>query len=117
MHEYGIALGIIQIVLDEAKKARARSVKMVSLKVGELAAVMPDSLSFCFEFLARSTIAEHATLTIEKVPARGHCAKCNRVFLIEQSRYQCELCGNNRIELVSGNELQIDRLEIEDEAD
>lgn len=117
MHEYGIAQSIMEIVLDEAKKARARSVKMISLKVGELAGVLPDSLSFCFEFLARSTIAEHATLTIEKVPARGRCVQCNQVFLIDQNRYQCELCGNSRIELVSGKELQIDRLEIEDETD
>jgi hydrogenase nickel incorporation protein HypA/HybF len=117
MHEYGIAQSIMQIVLDEAEKARARSVKIVSLKVGELAGVLPDSLSFCFELLARSTIAEHATLIIEKVPARGRCNQCDRVFLIEHSRYQCEVCGNSRIELVSGKELQIDRLEIEDETD
>lgn len=117
MHEYGIAQSIMQIVLDEAKKARARTVKSVSLKVGELAGVLPDSLSFCFAFLARSTIAEHAALTIEKVPARGRCDRCDRVFLIVNSRYQCEVCGNNRIELVSGNELQIARLEIEDETD
>lgn len=117
MHEYGIAQNIIQLVLDEAKKARARKVKSVALKVGELAGVLPDSLSFCFDYLARSTIAEDATLTIETVPVRGRCARCDRVFLIEHSRYQCGRCGNSRIELVSGRELQIDRLEIEDETD
>ena len=74
MHELGIAQSIMQIVLSEAEKARARKVLKVTVKVGELAGVLPDSLTFCFNLLAKSTIAEHASLTIEKVPVRGYCS-------------------------------------------
>jgi hydrogenase nickel incorporation protein HypA/HybF len=107
----------MQIVLSEAEKANARKVLKVSLKIGELAGVVPDSLSFCFELLAKSTIAENATLTIEKVPVSGYCTHCDKVFSIENNHYRCQYCGNSRIELVSGQELKIDHLEIEDEAD
>jgi len=117
MHELSIAQSIMQIVLSEAEKTRARKVVNVTIKVGELAGVLSDSLTFCFNLLAKSTIAEHASLTIEKVPIRGYCSQCEKEFVITENRYHCTSCGNAHIELTSGRELQIDHLEIEDEAD
>ena len=117
MHEYSIAQSIMQIVLSEAEKAKARKVLKVCLKIGDLAGVLPDSLSFCFGLLSKGTIVENATLTIEKVPIRGYCPLCNQVFLIDNNQYLCQNCGNLKIELTSGRELQIDHLEIEDETD
>ena len=117
MHELSIAQSIMQIVLSEAERARARKVLKVTIKVGELAGVLPDSLTFCFNLLAKSTIAEHASFTIEKVPIRGYCSQCESKFVIADNRYCCTTCGNKHIELISGRELQIDHLEIEDEAD
>jgi len=117
MHELGIAQSIMQIVLSEAERARARKVLNVTVKVGELAGVLPDSLTFCFNLLAKSTIAEHAALTIEKIPVRGYCSECQSKFIIEDNRYWCTTCGNKQIELISGRELQIGQLEIEDETD
>jgi hydrogenase nickel incorporation protein HypA/HybF len=117
MHELSIAQSIMEIVLREAEKANARRVVKVTLKIGDLAGVVPDSLSFCFELLAKSTIAENATITIEKVPIRGHCPQCENEFIIAENRYYCGTCGNTHIELTSGRELLVDRLEIENEAD
>ena len=41
----------------------------------------------------------------------------DQVFLIDNNKYLCQNCGNLKIELTSGRELQIDHLEIEDETD
>ncbi len=117
MHEYSIVQEIMQIVLAEAEKAKARKVLKVYLKIGDLAGVLPDSLHFCFELLSKATIAENAVLSIEKVPIRAHCDQCEKDFAIGDNQYCCPECGNSKIELVSGRELQIDRLEIEDETD
>ena len=117
MHELSIAQSIMQIVLREAEKAKARRVVKVTLKIGDLAGVVPDSLSFCFELLSKSTIAENAIITIEKVPIRGYCSQCESNFAITDNRYRCSTCGNMHIDLTSGRELQIDHLEIEDETD
>lgn len=115
MHEYSIAQSIMQIILAEAEKAKARKILKVSLSIGDLTGVFPDSLSFCFELLSKGTIAEGAKLTIEKVPIRGYCPHCNKAFLIEDNQYFCQHCKNLKIELTTGRELQIDHLEIEDE--
>jgi len=117
MHEYSIAQNIMQIILTEAEKAKARKVVKVSLKIGGLTGVFPDSLSFCFDLCSKGTIAENADLIIEKVPIRGYCPHCNKVFLIEDNKYLCQNCGNLKIELITGRELQINHLEIEDETD
>ena len=117
MHEYSIAQSIINITLAEAEKAKAQKVVKVSLKIGDLTGVFPDSLSFCFELLSKGTIAEGATLTIENVPIRGYCSHCDKSFLIEDNHYLCQHCKNPTIELTSGRELQIDHLEVADETD
>jgi len=117
MHELSIAQSIMQIVLSEAERTRARKVLTVTIKVGELAGVLPDSLSFCFNLLAQSTIAENASLVIETVPVRGYCPQCTSEFVIADAGYHCKDCGNRRIELISGRELQVGQLEIEDETD
>lgn len=116
MHEFSIAQNIMGIILAEARKAKAQKVLKVHLRIGELAQVFPDSLSFCFELLSKGTIAEGATLNIEKVPIMGYCPQCNKTFLVENNQYLCKNCGNLKIELITGRELQINHLEIEDEA-
>lgn len=117
MHEFSIAQNIMQVVLEEAEKARARKVIKVTLNIGELACVLPESLTFCFELLAKSTIAEKATLVINRVPIRARCSPCGTSFEISDNRYLCPDCGRTAIELTSGRELQIARLEIENETD
>jgi hydrogenase nickel incorporation protein HypA/HybF len=116
MHEFSIAQNIMGIILAEAKKAKAQKVLKVHLRIGELAQVFPGSLSFCFDFCAKGTIVEAAKLTIERVPVRVYCSSCDETLLVENNRYFCKNCGNLKIELVTGRELQINHLEIEDEA-
>ena len=91
MHEFSIAQSLIQLVLAEAEKAHARKVLKVSLNFGELTGVVSDSLSFCFDLLSKSTIAENAKITIEKVPIRGYCSPCKVNFVITHNPTECPL--------------------------
>jgi hydrogenase nickel incorporation protein HypA/HybF len=113
MHELSIARSIVETVLDEAGKAHAAKVVKVTLKIGELAGVMPDSLLFSFELLTRGTIAAEAELSIITLAITAQCSRCNSIFTITQNRYRCSECGNPDIELRSGRELQIAGMEIE----
>ncbi len=112
-----IAQSIVETVLDEAGKAKAGRVVKVTLKIGALAGIMPDSLLFCFELLTRATIAAHAELAIITVPITAQCTRCKSSFTIRQNHYRCSECGSQDIELRSGRELQIAQLEIDDEED
>jgi hydrogenase nickel incorporation protein HypA/HybF len=117
MHEMSIARSIVDTVLDEAHKAKAKRVIKVTLTIGELAGIMPDSLSFCFELLTRTTIAADAELAIETVPVIAQCRPCGSTFTIRQHRYRCHACDSPDIVLQSGRELQIAGMEITSETD
>ncbi len=114
MHELSIAQSIIDSVLAEAEKAHATKVLSISLRIGELSGVFADALSFCFGLCVKGTIIEGAELKIEKVPIRGYCGKCDQSFLIQDSRFICDACGNLKVELTSGRELQISELVVDD---
>lgn len=86
MHELSIARSVMQIVRAEAQKAHAKRVIKVSLLIGDLTGILPDSLSFCFDLVSRETVAEGATFAIERVPIRGHCARCDKSFVIDDNR-------------------------------
>ena len=69
MHELGMAASILEAVRAEAApRAPARPVK-VGIRVGGMAGVDRDSLSFCFEALVKDS--ELAGLALDIEPAFG----------------------------------------------
>ena len=87
----------------------------VNLKVGKLAAVVSDSLRFCFEIAAKETPLEGAELNIEEIPVLARCKTCDAEWTIEGPAFNCEQCDSGQIEILSGRELNIESIEIADE--
>ncbi|OGP57398.1 MAG: hydrogenase maturation nickel metallochaperone HypA [Deltaproteobacteria bacterium RBG_13_49_15] len=115
MHEMGIALQIVQIAAAsipvEMKGAKVLGVK---IKVGKLAAVVPDSLRFCFEIVTQETPLSEARLEIEEIPVVARCKHCHSSWEIKEPAFACPSCGSGSIEILSGRELDIDSIEIEE---
>jgi len=113
MHEMGIALEIIKIATESipAEHADAR-VERVYLEVGKLAAVVPDSLSFCFGIASENTRLHGAELVIEEIPVVAKCRDCSHQWTIERAAFSCLACNSGNIELLSGRELDIRSIEI-----
>ncbi|NEP83423.1 MAG: hydrogenase maturation nickel metallochaperone HypA, partial [Okeania sp. SIO3B3] len=55
MHELGITQNIVAIV---AENAQDKTVKRVTLEIGELSAIMSDALEFCFDICSKGTVLE-----------------------------------------------------------
>lgn len=56
MHEMGIALQIVEIATASIPSNSGNvQVARVNLKIGKLAAVVPDSLRFCFDVAVKDT--------------------------------------------------------------
>ena len=73
MHE----LSICQAIVDTAlRHAGGRRVTVVDVRVGRLRQVVPDSLAFYFEIVARDTDVEGAELRIEQVGSQLRCPAC-----------------------------------------
>ena len=114
MHEVSIAQSLIHILEDEMRLYRGRSLKKVRVLVGELSGVVPDALLFAFEVCSRGSVAEGAILEISEVPAKGFCRICKREFTLDVPFLICTVCGSPDIEVLSGRELEIDKLEMDD---
>ncbi|MFE1443375.1 hydrogenase maturation nickel metallochaperone HypA [Streptomyces sp. NPDC058739] len=109
MHEMSIALAVIdQVETAAAQHTEVTAVRSVRLKVGELAGVVPDSLTFCFGLACAGTLLEGAELVTEEVPGRARCTPCAREWAVGMPpRLNCPGCDGSAVELLAGRELQI----------
>jgi hydrogenase nickel incorporation protein HypA/HybF len=112
MHELSIAQGVVAIA---SRHAGGRKVHRVELRVGHLRQVVPSALEFAFELITADTPLEGAKLVIEDVPARGRCRRCGTETTMRDFPLRCSHCGELDVELVAGEELLVDALELEEE--
>ena len=115
MHELSIMTNILEIVLEHAEKNNARKVDKINLTIGELSDVIPQWAQEYFDMLSKDTIAENAELIIEKVPAIIKCSSCGHEYGLEKGSWEfaCNKCDSTDIELLSGRELQISSIEVD----
>jgi hydrogenase nickel incorporation protein HypA/HybF len=113
MHEMSIAQSLITILEEEMEKHRARSLKSVRLHIGQMSAIVPDALSFCFQVMTEGTALEGARLDMEIIPLRASCSACGKEFEIKDYVFVCPECASTRIESISGQDLSIVEMEVE----
>ena len=111
MHELSIADALVRIA---CRHAAGRPVAKVQVEVGHLRQVVPDALTFAFGLVAQGTEVEGAELVIEEVPAVGRCRACAAETLLTGFPLQCMQCEGLDLELLSGEELQVDFLELDE---
>ena len=114
MHELSIANSILDAVRAEAARRPGAHLSKVGVRVGELSGVEPDSLSFCFESLVRASDLEPLALEIEPCPRRQRCPECDRTFRVVDYNTVCPDCGSADTRCISGDELEMTYLEIEE---
>ena len=115
MHEMGIALEVIRIAGESIPPELAGArIERINLKVGKLAAVVADSLLFCFQVASKDTPAEGAELVIEEIPVQLRCRGCGRTWIAEEPVFVCQECKSTDVEMISGRELDIDTIELVD---
>ena len=117
MHEMGIAQNILEIIRQAVPEAEATSVRLIRLRIGQLSGVVPDSLEFCFQAIVSDTDMRKANLAIEPVPTVFRCKKCENRFQVNDLEFSCPKCRNTDLEIVSGRELEVVEIELEEESD
>jgi hydrogenase nickel incorporation protein HypA/HybF len=108
MHELGIAQQVVELA---AERADGQRIVRIVLEVGNLAAVLPDALQFCFTAITGGTQAEGARLEIVQIPGVAKCRKCGERVELERPYGRCT-CGCDDLEWLSGEELRIKEMEV-----
>jgi hydrogenase nickel incorporation protein HypA/HybF len=111
MHEMSITQGIIDLCLSHATGRRVIS---LHVELGELGTVVPEAVEFCFEACSRKTLLEDAKLVIIRIPGSGMCEECGRVTPLAELYDSCQHCGSSRVTIVTGEELRVREIEVED---
>jgi hydrogenase nickel incorporation protein HypA/HybF len=112
MHELSIAEAIVDVA---TRHAAGRRVARVEVKVGHLRQVVPDSLQFAFGLVAQGTALDGAELAITHVAAAGRCRDCGAESVMEGFPLCCACCGGLDVDVLAGEELLVDALELEEE--
>ena len=111
MHELSIAAAIAETA---SRHADARPVGLVSVRVGRLRQVAPDSLRFYVEIVARETNREHARLELTEIKPRLGCEPCGHEWELTPA-FRCPHCSLPEVIIVAGEELELDHIEVEGE--
>jgi hydrogenase nickel incorporation protein HypA/HybF len=111
VHELSLSSAIVNTVV---RHAAGRRVLVVNLRVGHLRQVVPDSLEFYFEFVARGTVCEGARLEQEAVPAMLRCDACAAEWEMELPFFKCASCDSSAVTVTSGNEFEVESIEVEE---
>jgi len=112
MHELSVATAVLNTAV---KHAGGRPVSVVNLRVGRMRQVVPDSLSFYFEIVARDTVCEQATLELVEIETQLRCRACRHEWSPEIPAFRCPGCGSASVDVVAGEELEVDYIEVEEQ--
>lgn len=89
-------------------------VHKILLEVGVMSGVIQEALEFAYDICARGTAIEGAELNIRMVPVTASCEKCFIKFEVHDYSFLCPQCNSTDIKMLSGNELTIKEIEVEE---
>ncbi len=126
MHELSISSAIVDTAL---RHAGGRPISVVTMQIGSLRQVVPDSLAFYFEIVARDTDCEGARLELEIVGAWMCCQTCGHEWdpapepasgheqlAPSLPAFRCPACLRAGAEVIRGDELEVESIEVVDES-
>ncbi len=115
MHELPVIQSLFDLCVRHANANNAKGIISVTLQIGEASDLQEEWIQRYFDYLSKGTMAEGASLIIERVPLVVRCRECSEEFHVDlrkSKRVLCPECGGTKFEYVSGREYQVDRMEI-----
>jgi len=113
MHELSVCQSIIDQVNHIAADHHASCIEKIYLQIGPLSGVEPELLRSAFSIAKIETVASHAQLVIKTMPVRVRCKTCLATSEVAMNRLVCQSCGDWRTQLLSGDELILERIELQ----
>jgi hydrogenase nickel incorporation protein HypA/HybF len=118
MHEVGIATSILEAGHRETERRPGATLVGIGVRIGVLSGVDVDALRFAFECITAETEDEKVVLTTESCPRVNRCEVCMHEFSSRQaspfSDAPCPRCDSARTSFVSGDQLDIAFIEVEE---
>lgn len=105
MHELSLVAAMVQQIEAIMEKEGAKQLESVSIAIGALSGVEPESFAFCFPLVLEETPLKGAKLIMEKIPFRLACLHCGQATEPDDLWMVCPICGSSQVEVMTGREL------------
>lgn len=116
MHELSVTESVLEIACRHAEKAQATRVTDIYLEIGQLSSIVDESVKFYWDLISKDTLCERAALHFKKIPAVLICQECQQKYQLDNDLQPCPKCGSARVRVLSGDEFNIDSIEIQRES-
>lgn len=113
MHELAVTQSILNIALENAKKADAKQITQINLLIGQMASLVDDSIQFYWDILSEGTIAVGAKLNIKRQPTEMHCFDCGLFFSPNSAYFDCPECKSIHVQVTQGDEMYVESIDVE----
>ncbi len=113
MHEFSIAMDIVDIATSSARKETATVVKEIEIEIGQLSGVVMEALEFSLEAAVKGTILENARRNLIIVAGRARCTQCFTEYDTDTLFKPCPSCGACAPDVIHGRELRVKSLIVE----
>jgi hydrogenase nickel incorporation protein HypA/HybF len=114
MHELSVCLSLLREVERIARDNDAGRVTRIAVTLGPLSGVEPELLRNAYPMAVAGTIAENAELQIDVADIVVKCSQCGAESSAKPNRLLCGECGDFRTNLVSGDEMVLKTVELDD---
>ncbi|MHB1216087.1 MAG: hydrogenase maturation nickel metallochaperone HypA/HybF [Thiobacillus sp.] len=113
MHELAVAQALVEQVDAVIAQHGATRASLIRVRIGPLAGVVPELLASAFPLAAAGSRMEHADLEFTHAPIRVRCQTCGAETEATMNRLLCGDCGDWHTQLMSGDELLLESVELE----
>lgn len=122
MHEYSIASGIRQTVLENAQQHKASKILTINLEIGDITFLNADQIVFWLKELFKQTKAQDAQIKVKHIKPKIKCLDCNyegglkfeddeRCHLALPT-FLCTKCGSYNIKIIQGRECMVKNIRV-----
>jgi hydrogenase nickel incorporation protein HypA/HybF len=112
VHELAVAQALVEQVNTVIDQHGAAQASVIRLRIGPLAGVVPELLASAFPLAAAGSRMEHAELEFAHAPIRVRCRTCGAETEAAMNRLTCGDCGDWHTQILSGDELLLESVEL-----
>lgn len=113
MHELSICASMLDQLEAIAREHGGGSFRRIEVSIGPLSGVEGYLLRQAFEVARVGTLAERAELVLRHSDVRVRCEACDAESTVPPNRLLCGSCGEWRTRVVAGDEMLLQRVELE----
>lgn len=114
MHEFSLALSMINYIEEFCKKNGIKKIKSVHIEIGGMTHIDPSQFKFCFKLLSKGTIGEGCRLYVKKIKPKFMCLDCRKEIEIDvknlgEFNFKCLYC-RGELTIKKGKELVLKKI-------